>query len=55
MIDEEKFDKYLWELKSEPLFGRPIADVLLKKGKPLRKEVIIMLNKAENGDFSVTI
>jgi len=30
-IDEKEFDKYLWDLKSEPLFGRPIADALLKK------------------------
>lgn len=51
MIDEVKVNKYLYELKIEPLFGRPIAEALLKKDSPLRKEVLIMLLKAQQGKF----
>ena len=53
MIDEEEFDKYLWELKSEPLLGRPIAEALLKKDSPLRKEVLRMLSEAQKGRFKL--
>jgi hypothetical protein len=51
MIDEEKLDRYLWDLKSEPLFGRPIAETLLKRDSTLRKEILIMLDMAQEGKF----
>lgn len=53
MIDEEKVDRYLWELKSEPLFGRPIAETLLQRDSLLRKEIIKMLTEAQKGRFNL--
>ena len=46
-FDEEAFDKYLWELKSDPTTGKIIANALLKKKSPLRKEVINMILQAD--------
>ena len=52
MIDEEKFDNYLWELKGEPLIGKPVAERLLNRESPLRKEILIMLSEAQKGKFN---
>ena len=52
-IDENKFDKYLLDLMSEPLFGRPIAEKLLKRNSQLRKEILLMLAEAQQGRFTM--